>query len=45
VHETVGIVPLSVAADKIAIPAMRAARVLSKLRPAVDRTGDDDRRN
>lgn len=34
-----GIVPLSVAADKIAIPAMRAARLLSNLAEPLDRSG------
>jgi len=39
VHEKTGSWPLSVSADKIAIPAMRAARLLSDVEPAPDRAG------
>ena len=41
VRATVGMQPLSVATDRIAIPAMRAARVLSRLERPVERDGRD----
>ncbi len=39
VQRETGSWPLSVSADKIAIPAMRGARLMSKLSAPVDRTG------
>ncbi len=39
VWRQVGRPPLSVSSDRIAIPAMRAAHLLSRLEPGLDRTG------